>query len=271
MNNDIFRYVTLLLSAECGIGGVLKSLGVPFVGQILSLHQLFILCRARRCCEGRFLGIKISSSVAIFKASISQGKKITPFIALCMQGLLFDLGCGSFLGAFLLSLWAFIQPLAMYYVLFGKTLFLSLKEQINAFGITDAMVYYVLCGIVSLKILVAWFIVCFETKISDAQLAQYGKNVFLKQHASISFQERMKCAFCDLFKWPYLLGLAIVFFSDVSWVYIITTVTCSFCFFLAMRIVPIEKIMRSLFGKEFRQANLLSESRNFHERDSAQT
>lgn len=273
MNNDIFRYVTLLFSVECGIASVLKTLGVPCVGQILSLHQLFILCRAKRCCQGRFLGIKISSSAALFKASIVQGKKITPFIALCMQGLLFDLGLGGFFGALLLSLWAFIQPILIYYMLFGKTLFISCKEQINSFGISDTMVYSFLCGIVFVKIVLSWLIVLFEERISDVQLARYEKRMVFKPQAqsSCSFRSKVKMAFYDLFRWPFLLGFGIIICTQVSLWYVFSTITCSFFFFLAMRTFPIEKVIRALFCKELLQEGQHSENHCFCERDFDQT
>ncbi|CRX38304.1 putative membrane protein [Estrella lausannensis] len=67
----------------------------------------------------------------IIKAAVSPGKKLTPMVAIFIQGALFNAPffvCGTsffsrVLGAFLASLWGVFQPLATLWIVFGGDAF----------------------------------------------------------------------------------------------------------------------------------------------------
>lgn len=130
----------LLTLVEWGLGSTLHAFSVPFAGQALSLNQGFMLCRATLSTrhlplsENRYLSATISNVAAVLKSLSPAGKKLTPMLAICMQGLLFNLGTllvgQNFLGFtvafFFLSAWAFVQPVLIYWLLFGRSFFVAL-------------------------------------------------------------------------------------------------------------------------------------------------
>lgn len=141
-------YATYLLFAEMGIGGFLHAIHFPFTGYLLSLNQVFLITRA--LCMSSFyveanikqLPCLISTIVALLKSLAPVGKKITPMLAITMQGILYNLGIllfgntllGRIVGGSLLVLWGFIQPILIYYLIFGNVLYQSIFqifEQLN--------------------------------------------------------------------------------------------------------------------------------------------
>ena len=129
-NKEIPHYVAILSIAEIGLGSFLHGLKLPLSGQILSLNQIFILCRASIHIRNKDAPGQISTTAALLKSLAPAGKKLTPMLAISLQGQLFSLGLvvfgnnilGRIIGAIASGLWAYIQPLCLYLILFGKDL-----------------------------------------------------------------------------------------------------------------------------------------------------
>lgn len=125
---------TILSAIEVGLGSLLHAFHVPMTGQFLSVNQVFLLSRAvskhRDERSTWRLPSTVSNIASILKSLSPAGKKLTPMLAISAQGLLMSLGTlvfgtnvvGCTVGGVLAGLWAFIQPIAFYYVLFGQVL-----------------------------------------------------------------------------------------------------------------------------------------------------
>lgn len=146
------QQAALLSLTEIGLGGILHGFHIPFGGHFLSLNQGFLLSRflyahrtARRVCQSP---IQISNCAALLKSLSPMGKKLTPMLAISMQGLLLSLttsilgvnAVGICFGMLLISLWGFLQPLLLYYFLFGSNLVHAISkftEAMNRFVSID--------------------------------------------------------------------------------------------------------------------------------------
>ncbi len=113
---------------ELSIGSIGHGMKIPLTGQLLSLNQLAFLLNAinndRLPISSSF---EISSIAGVLKSFSPAGQKLGPMFSITMQGFLFWLSCrlfrnnfvGQIIGAFLLCLWSFIQPLVTYFLIYG--------------------------------------------------------------------------------------------------------------------------------------------------------
>ncbi|MCX6118095.1 MAG: hypothetical protein NT027_11180 [Proteobacteria bacterium] len=122
---------TLCLT-EIGLGSTLHGFHVPFAGSILSLNQIYVMSVVSRIfVDAKKAGskiIEISVIAALFKSLSPVGKKLTPMVAISIQGWLFSLPViffgnnilGLCLGAVLSASWGIIQPIAFACLLYGS-------------------------------------------------------------------------------------------------------------------------------------------------------
>lgn len=167
-SEEIGRYAAIQSIAEIGLGSVVHSLHLPLGGHLLSLNQGFILTLAgRRVTGGRAEGMSrttgIATVAAVLKSLSPAGKKLTPMLAISVQGFLYALGLGllglntlgASLGMILLSLWGFLQPSIVGYLVFGKALFLGIAElwrsTADTLGWRPELGLWVLLGVVGIK------------------------------------------------------------------------------------------------------------------------
>src|SRR6185295_7221686 len=85
-------YATLLSLTEVGLGSVLHAMHIPFTGQLLSLNQIAVLSHATKMHPEKSAPLTISVVAALLKSLSPIGKRLTPMLALTMQGLLFTFG-----------------------------------------------------------------------------------------------------------------------------------------------------------------------------------
>jgi hypothetical protein len=184
------RYSTLLTVTETGLGSLLHSFHLPFAGHFLSLNQGFLLAHALKNDEKKsfLLPTQISNIGAILKSLSPAGKKLTPMLAITAQGYLFSLGVlilgptfwGLILGMTLLAIWAFAQPLLIYYLIFGNALFesyLFLLESLNKYlNINKDHLLFLLLGLVFVKIFLGWITIAALYFLSEKS----QENWFLK-------------------------------------------------------------------------------------------
>lgn len=168
-------YGALLSLTEIGLGSLLHAFYVPFAGHFLSLNQGFLLTHALKKASSEqksfLLPTQISNIGALLKSLSPAGKKLTPMLAITAQGYFFSLGVmlfgpnllGFLLGMTLLSLWAFAQPVLIYYLIFGRALFTSylyLLETLNKYlQVREEFLLYLLVSVVGLKVILGWLVV----------------------------------------------------------------------------------------------------------------
>ncbi|MBL7716258.1 MAG: hypothetical protein JNL01_12405 [Bdellovibrionales bacterium] len=120
----VARYSMELAVMEVGLGSALHAMHVPFRGQFLSMNQGFLLSRASFvAASGRRDATRLSSQISLITACLKSlsplGRRLTPMLAITVQGLLFSLGqalggvsiLGHTLGITLVSTWAVLQPI----------------------------------------------------------------------------------------------------------------------------------------------------------------
>lgn len=165
------RYVASLSLAEIGLGSALHALHVPMTGQLLSLNQVYLLSRGvlrnPDCPDVRLFPFRISIAASLLKSLAPAGKKLTPMLAIAMQGILFGLpiyllGARRIpvaVGAAISALWAYIQPILIYSLIFGQSLIevggFYLRE-FERFSHLGARVFViVVASIIAIKVLLA--------------------------------------------------------------------------------------------------------------------
>ena len=226
--NKVSKFALLLATAEMGLGSFLHSFHIPLSGQLLSLNQIFILSIAKY--KNNCSAIPISFLAAMFKISFANGKKLTPAFAISAQGLLFEIGSfiSLYLGAALSSLWAFFQPVFLFYVISSgqiTDIYTFYQKQMRHLAslswFADRLVYLVLFCIL-LKILLAIALVWVSKATRGKGLDKYQsilnkplKNVVVIQHQRPTLLE----IFSDLFKPFYLISILIIAFFEMRSVY----------------------------------------------------
>lgn len=111
----------------------MHALHVPLAGQALSLNQGIILTFASRHAEVD--PCRVSVIASLLKSLSPAGKRLTPMLAICVQGWLFRVGLllgrnalGIAAGMALLSVWAFAQPLLLAHLIFGQELWGAVEK-----------------------------------------------------------------------------------------------------------------------------------------------
>lgn len=192
-------YLTLV---ELGLGGLLHTLKLPLAGYFLSLHQIFCLARAQlKISEKHTLQpLIISTNAAILKTMTPVGKRLTPFLAIIIQGALYNLGTavvgsnflGQSIGACLASLWGFIQPSFLAYLFFGNRLLegLAVLQSYCAQTMPWLNLYVLIFLCVCLKGVLGIGTVTLAHRLSDKKWIQY-QEVMVSVSQKFS-QERSK-------------------------------------------------------------------------------
>ena len=207
-SNIVNKYALLLSSIEIGLGSLLHSLHIPFSGQMLSLNQIFLLSLASMKSPCPHTAIKVSTYAGMMKMGLGQGKKLTPMIAIMSQGCLFSLGSffSTYLGAVLASLWAFVQPILVFYFISAGNLskfFRFYLEKSQEFNIPIAWIFL---AFISLKTLLAVF-ACYFARTSNL--------VFMIRYEAFAEQvkitpKRSKNFLLDLFQPFYIISITLL-------------------------------------------------------------
>ncbi len=174
MQGLISYYATLQSLVEVGLGSFLHAMHIPFSGHALSLNQGLILTQACQKAESRKDAITATNGIsiitAILKSLSPMGKRLTPMLAISMQGFLFSIGVfifgnnilGMVLGISLLSLWSFAQPLLFAYLFFGEKLFFAVEKLwldiTEKLSLSPEYGINILLAFVGLKIVLAWIV-----------------------------------------------------------------------------------------------------------------
>jgi hypothetical protein len=167
-----------LALSEMGLGSIMHAWKIPFTGYLLSLNQIFLMTRAYQKGAPFSSAFVISVLAASVKALAPLGKKLTPMLAITMQGALFNAGVatlgmnrlGLCLGAVLASLWGFAQPLFLYLLIFGKELIPSYYNAGSLLGLHTPYLEMLFFGCVILKAIFALLIVLLASEEQEMKL-----------------------------------------------------------------------------------------------------
>jgi hypothetical protein len=222
----------LLSVVEVGLGSLLHGLHVPLSGQLLSLNQGFLLSRATLRQAGlpgaRFTPARVSNVASLLKSLSPAGKKLTPMLAIAAQGLLFNLGTlllgagrvGLVAGSVLASLWAFAQPLLIYLVIFGRTLWdvaeYHREKLQEALAFDPARLLWVLAAFAVAKALAAAVLAVWATlgheesfRAYDARLKAWASKVAAQRKGQTPGEPAWRGALRDLANPFFLVTLAL--------------------------------------------------------------
>ncbi len=130
----------MLTVVEVGFGSFLHAFHIPFSGHVLSLNQALLLSLASRKTNSRYDSVSAVNGISVVSAMLKSlspvGKRLTPMLAITVQGFLFSIGVflfgnnqiGIVFGASFLSLWSFVQPLLLAYLFFGEKIFFAVEK-----------------------------------------------------------------------------------------------------------------------------------------------
>lgn len=265
----VARYASLLSVAEVGLGSLIHAAQLPLGGHWLSLNQGIILTLAAKHEVSRHEAVRTVNSVSLvaslFKALSPAGKRLTPMLAICVQGLGMASGlallgrnlAGVALGLVLLSLWGFAQPLLIAYLLFGKSWFQGLQKiwlDVAAWlHLNPEIEWWILGAVILAKVVLALVIAVaawrgkhFETRY-EAQIARWRENLPLPLTRVTGPVSKWRLVLRDLTSLPYLLAVAFGFFfffysgernAQGVWQWILRPLLAGAVFFWMLRSVP---------------------------------
>lgn len=263
---DIGKKAAYLSIVEIGLGSLLHAFSVPFAGHLLSLNQGFILTRAAMESGDRRAPGIISTVAALLKSLSPAGKKLTPMLAIGMQGQLYNLGLlllgnngfGRILGMSLLCLWGFLQPLALYFILYGKSLVEMAEyyasELSKVFQTTKDEFVSILVALIIFKLICGAVVVILAQILKKKKVEQYENWLMSKhkpQEESAEKKSPWLMAAKDLmspgFLVTWFMMILFYFYSDHVWSadiwIVLRPVAVGYLVFLGLRIFPVERIV----------------------------
>lgn len=286
------RSAAVLSAVEVGLGSVLHGFRVPFTGHFLSLNQAFLLSRASlqaRGLEGaRTMPAQVSAIAASLKSLSPAGKKLTPMLAISAQGLLFSVGTliaganfpGILLGSLLLSVWAFVQPILIYYALYGRTMIevadYFYEKTREAVAFEPSSLLAVLAVILGVKLALAAGVAVLAWRLPESRAKAFQDTLLVAargrkraESAPGGLSQSAKLAARDLFNPLFIVSLALtaVFFlfveassADLIWA-LVRPIAVGFILFFAVRAIPFGRVLDwaerkgfTGFSAAFRQA-----------------
>lgn len=269
VTDAVVANAALLSAVEIGLGSFLHAFHVPMAGHFLSLNQGLLLSRAALAQRSRALPLEASNVSAVLKSLSPAGKKLTPMLAISAQGAWLSLGLGLFglnpvglsVGMVLLGLWAFAQPLAIAYLLFGHTLVEATQALFQglekSFGLSVELTWTLVAAVVGLKVLFSLAVVAAAYAVPETSFEKYLSTLLrLRKDKPLAPPAEKRhpalLALEDLANPLFLfsLGLTLAFFvwadspkSVVLWG-LFRPLAGGFLLFFLFRAVPFERLFR---------------------------
>lgn len=151
-----------LSSVEIILGSVGHGFKIPFTGTFLSFYQLYVCLKMLiRNSVPSIQVFNVSVIVALLKTLSPFGKKLTPMIAITVQGFLLWLGSalfggrllGVFIGSVLFVSWSLLQSMTGYLLIYGFDFLKMLDFLQNELGrFTSINIYLVLAAYIFIRI-----------------------------------------------------------------------------------------------------------------------
>lgn len=247
-NKIIEKYVLLLSSSEVGLGSFLHGFHIPLGGHFLSINQSLILTLLARESKDRLPASTNAFYVSHWSAAIKllspMGKKITPMLAIGIQGTLYALSlfllgvnwAGLVCGSSLVALWGMVQSITFAVLFFGKPLLDSVfhfNETITQeLGLPSSSLLWVCVVFVAVKAFIAVVLNLFVWR--NARLFEELYFPRLQGFAQRFFRRRdapsrniLFLSFLDLFSPWFLFSLSLtaaflVFVQEMDWASVLT-------------------------------------------------
>ncbi len=258
----------MLSLIEIGLGSLLHSFKIPLAGHFMSINQNAMLARISFELKSKTSPMKVSNIAAILKSLSPAGKKLTPMLAICAQGLLFSIGIltlginyiGLFFSVILSSSWAFIQPVLFIYFLFGqKSLSVAshfIKEFSKVMPNSQSYLVAIIILFFIVKILMSYIFSIIMIKMSPQDFELYQRKMMTNQSKEETHTNHnpyilaLKDLLSPLFIFSFLFTLFFFFFShaDTSVIFwaILRPLALGYILFFVVRVYPLENISRFL-------------------------
>lgn len=207
---------------EIFLGSFLHLFRIPFSGHFLSLNQGIFLTQNCQHTNNRFIAaksnIELSMIVAIMKSLSPVGKKFGPMLSISMQGFLYSLGTlilgfgliGQILSMTLLSLWAFVQPLVSYFIIYGGDLVSAFTFYQNKLGVSDEQIKIFLILLIGFKIVFGVTLVIALNIYGDKLFMRYEaflkRKKIIRKNTDLVHSSASIGAFKDLFRPSMLIS-----------------------------------------------------------------
>lgn len=259
MDSHAVRYAASLSLIEVGLGSFLHAFRIPLRGQILSLNQGFLLSRAsftgvRTRREGARLTHLISQTVACLKSLSPAGQRLTPMVAISVQGSLFSFAQliggvsmpGHVLGAWLVSLWALLQPILLGWLLNGDDFLLAIEWTIQK--LSPSYGWWIAGGFVALNLILGFFLTIVSKRMSAESWERYQARMV--EFAKSPGRTRHPWLPSPIFFASIGMTVAFLYFTESPharsiWVWL-RPLGLTALFLFAMHWTPVEKIVRRL-------------------------
>lgn len=249
---------------ETGLGSLLHGLRIPLSGQFLSLNQIAFMARTSSKLHSKDAPLKISIITSLLKSLSPAGKKLTPMLAILAQGFFFSTGLALFgmnivglvVASLLSALWAFVQPVLIIFLLFGKefvdvALFFT-KELQKVINFDLKWLLPLVIAFIVIKLVLA-VIVCFlAIKVRDEQFERWQSKLIsevkpiAQKEKSSPFLMALKDLCSPLFLFSFALTAAFFYFSESTQAKMIwgllRPVAVGFILFFIVRVYPVENL-----------------------------
>lgn len=270
-----FKAATHLASVEIIVGSLGHGFKIPFTGTFLSFYQLYIcLDMVLRSKAASIRVFNVSVIVAMLKILSPFGKKLTPMIAISMQGFLFWLGSvllrdsllGVLIGSILFVSWSLIQSILGYVILYGFDFFKMIEFlQQEWSGYISVNIYMLIAGYWVMRVLVAvGLIIYLETRSSTSQAWRLDESFLARMQSRVKTTDKSaddkpawRRAIKDLINPYFFLSLIFMslfhFYKDSSWNQLIwfvcQTITVGFLLFYLVRSDWLKRKLLRWFGR----------------------
>ena len=275
------KFAAILSLIEVGLGSFLHGFRIPMSGHFLSLNQGFLLSRWARQTDhlpqSVYLGANVSLIAALLKSLSPAGKKLTPMLAIAAQGFLFSLGTSLFgctffgiaVGVQLLCLWSFIQPLLIYYFIFGQTLLSAalyyLEKLQDVFHFEPSLLLWVFVAVLIFKAVLGLGVVVLARRLSEPNYETYEQKLLRRSRGRIARnavdgENPVRAALRDLcnplFVASFFLTAGFFIFVEADSATLIwgllRPLAVGFLLFLSVRLFPIERLVERLENSVFK-------------------
>jgi len=267
--NLVAKMATLQSISEIGVGSIAYTLHIPFTGHLMSLNQNAILTWTAKLSPNRRESISTCTAVAsiasLLKSLSPAGKKLTPMLAISIQGFLYSLGISIFgrnilgllVGSALACSWGFIQPVLFAIMIFGQPLVSGIekiwKDVSETFNLSSQVILWVLIVFILLKIIFGLLITAFVWLSPITMLNKYQNyigNLDRKTPNAIgnkTHRPAWQQAFYDMLTPWFILSMILssffLFFAQHEmgsniWLYLLRPIALGWLGFWFLRSVP---------------------------------
>lgn len=267
--NLIAKMATLQSISEIGVGSIAYALHLPFTGHLMSLNQNAILTWTAKLSPNRSEAIStctgVSSIASLLKSLSPAGKKLTPMLAISIQGFLYSLGISIFgrnilgvlVGSAISSSWGFLQPILFAFMIFGQPLFSGIekiwKDVSETFSLSPQVILWILVVFILLKIILGLTIATFVWFSPITMLNRYQNYInHLNRKAPKAINHKThrpawQQAFFDMltpwFILSMILSIFFLFFAQHEmggniWLYILRPIALGWIGFWLLRSIP---------------------------------